>query len=98
MTDNYHERKFDRGKSRIDLIPGEALDALGDVLAYGCAKYAEDSWKLVPDAKKRYMAALGRHYAALLRGEVVDEESGRPHIEHLLTNAAFVTYFTRRGE
>lgn len=97
-TSDYHSRKFDAGKARVDLIPGEALLALGDILSYGCDKYEEDSWKLVPDAEKRYRAALGRHMAAIAKGETVDAESGRLHIDHVLTNAAFLSYFAHQSK
>ena len=93
--EDYHKRKFDAGKSRIDLIPGEALEGVGEILAYGAAKYAEDSWKLVPDAEKRYRAALLRHMAAILRGEDRDPESGRLHIDHVACNANFLQYLAR---
>lgn len=96
LVEGYHDRKFDAGKPRIDLIPGEALEGVGEILAYGAAKYAEDSWQLVPDAEKRYRAALLRHMAAILRGEVRDPESGKLHIDHVATNAAFLQFFARR--
>lgn len=96
MSDDYHKRKFDAGKSRPDLIPAAALEGIAEVLAYGAAKYAEDSWQLVPDAVKRYRAALLRHMIAVLKGEERDPESGHLHIDHVATNAAFLCHFARQ--
>jgi len=52
--------------------------------------YAPDSWKLVPDAKKRYEDALFRHLSAIARGEVWDdgpEGTGQLHWDCVATNA-----------
>jgi hypothetical protein len=98
-TDDYHSRKFDSGKSRMDLIPGECLEGIGDVLAYGAAKYAPDSWQLVPDAEARYRAALLRHLAEIQKHGLTsrDSESGRLHVDHVATNAAFLQFFARKS-
>ncbi len=89
-TDDYHDKKHDAGKSRPDLIPGEALLAVGAVLEYGARKYTEDSWRSVPDAEKRYRAAAVRHLCAILSGEETDPESGLDHWAHVACNALFV--------
>ena len=85
--------KCDTGKSRCDLLPGRALIAVGQVLAYGAQKYAPSGWLTVPDAVPRYRAALMRHALAMLDGEELDQESGLPHIAHVATNALFLLHF-----
>jgi hypothetical protein len=52
--------------------------------------YVPHSWKGVPEAKRRYRAALQRHENALARGEVLDRESGLPHRAHIATNSLFL--------
>ena len=84
--------KFDKDKLKYDLIPTEAIKALAEVLTYGAKKYKPDNWKNCEDVS-RYIAALMRHLEAYRSGKTVDDESGLPHIYHLLTNAAFLTYF-----
>lgn len=37
--------KYDDGKPRLDLVPPEAVMALGRVLTYGAEKYAPNSWR-----------------------------------------------------
>lgn len=88
--------KHDAGKSRPALIPGVALIAIGDVLAFGAAKYCANGWQSVPDAKSRYADALLRHLAAWLDGERVDPENGLPHLAHVACNACFLIWFEAR--
>lgn len=82
--------KADAGKPRIDLIPATAELRVGEVLRFGAEKYAEDSWKGVPEAQRRYLAAARRHINAHQRGERLDTESGLPHLAHAACNIMFV--------
>lgn len=50
-----------------------------------------DNWKLGFDNNK-LLESLARHLFALMKGEVVDPESGLPHIGHLMANAMFYSY------
>lgn len=88
--------KFDSGKLRYSLIPPEATKALATVLSFGANKYAPNSWQTVPNARERYLDALMRHLEAYRSGELTDNESGLPHIDHLLCNAAFLSYFASK--
>lgn len=78
--------KADAGKLRYDLIPHGALTELARIYTYGAAKYEADSWRTVPDAIPRYRAAAWRHWVAYLSGEILDPESGLPHLAHLAWN------------
>lgn len=89
-------RKDDTGKPRMDLIPPEALYALGRVLEYGARKYADRNWEK-GFAWGRSVAALKRHLSAWEAGQGCDQESGMPHLWHVLTNAAFLLAFEARG-
>lgn len=87
--------KADGGKPRFDLLMDGAPHALLDVVkvltwAIEVKLYVPHSWKEVPDAKRRYRAALQRHENAIARGEVNDPESGLPHRAHIACNAIFL--------
>lgn len=82
--------KDDGGKLRFDLIPPEVETALAEVLTFGANKYTDDGWRTVPNAEKRYTAALGRHLNAAKRGETFDPESNLTHLQHALCNLAFL--------
>lgn len=84
------EGKDFAGKIRPTLVPPEAIRAIARVREYGAIKYAsDDNWKTVP--VQYYVDALYRHLLAYIDDpNAKDSESGLPHIEHLLTNAAFL--------
>jgi hypothetical protein len=83
-------RKFDGGKLRFDLIPPHSLEEMVKVLTHGAEKYAPDNWRHVPDAKRRYFAALERHLWAWKRGETIDPDSGIHHLAHAACNLFFL--------
>lgn len=71
-----------RGNRFWGAIPPLAELAVGRVLSFGAQKYARDNWRSVEDAQTRYMDAALRHLNAVRRGEVLDSESGEPHLAH----------------
>ena len=90
----YYCAKMDLGKPMYRLIPFHLFEGLARIRQYGVEKYgSEDSWKDVPDARKRYTDALLRHIFAWLAGEKLDKESGLRHIDHALCNLMFLVYF-----
>ena len=74
--------KHDAEKPRWDLIPYKALEQVVLALNHGARKYGDDNWRKVPDAKRRYFAALMRHIVAWWCGEECDKESGLSHLAH----------------
>ena len=84
--------KHDVGKNRLDLIPPEAIEALGWVLSHGSKKYGDNNWRGGIKYSRVYGATL-RHLVAWARGEYLDKESELPHLWHALCELAFlVTY------
>ena len=89
----YFGKKADNGKPRMDLLltgMPNALEGVAEILTFGAKKYAAHSWKTVPDASDRYLAALMRHLVAYSKGELVDPESGQSHMSHAACNALFI--------
>lgn len=85
-------KRFDKGKSRMSLIPFSALRALGDVYAYGETKYAANNW-LKGMTWSRMSDCMLRHYERFSMGEKYDEESGLLHSAHMAWNAiGLLTY------
>ena len=81
--------KHDGGKLRLSLVPAEAIEAIGAVMTHGAEKYGKDSYKQVD--LERYRDALMRHVCKWLKDpHGKDEDSGLPHLWHLITNAAFL--------
>lgn len=82
--------KHDKGKLQLTLVPFQIIRDIAQTRMFGLMKYGEkDSWKKV--SRERYRDAMFRHMLAYLEDpHGVDEESGLPHLYHLVTNAAFL--------
>ena len=81
--------KHDGGKLRLSLVPAEAIEAIGAVMTHGAEKYGKDTYKQVEP--ERYRDALMRHVCKWLKDpHGKDEDSGLPHLWHIITNAAFL--------
>ena len=85
--------KYDQDKPRTDLLDMDIVEGIAKVLAFGAGKYAENSWQEVENGRERYAGALLRHYIALRKGELIDTDSGLPHIYHIACNTMFINWF-----
>jgi hypothetical protein len=66
-------------KRRYDLIEPKFLEAVADVMTWGLTKYPEDNWKSLD---LNHMASILRHIEAHRNGQILDPESGLPHLAH----------------
>lgn len=82
-------KKYDSDKPRLDLIPGEALVGMGEVLGFGAKKYDAHNWRKGIEHSRLFGAAM-RHMTAYWNGETNDPESGLNHIKHAMTNLAMI--------
>ena len=85
------------GKLRWELLPLPLLEEVVKVYSFGAEKYEANSWQNLPDGYNRYKAAMLRHLVAYEKGEVIDPESGLPHLAHMAWNALAVLYFSKKG-
>lgn len=91
--------KFDMGKTRLELIPTELIDGVGRVLTFGASKYEAENWRNFTEADfPRLVGASMRHMEAYRRGEVIDPESGLPHLAHIATNMGFLLTLDKRNK
>ena len=90
--------KHDADKPRLDLIPPEALMAVGEVFAYGAEKYEEWNWRKGME-HSRLVSALLRHLMAHQMGEDKDPETGFTHLAHMACNALMLlgSYLSEDG-
>jgi hypothetical protein len=89
--------KYDSGKPRWDLVPWAEMQDVVQVLTFGAHKYGANNWKHVPEAQERYFAAALRHLVAWKSGEVLDPESGLPHLAHAVSSLLFLSNFDERN-
>lgn len=90
-------RKDDAGKSRWDLMPWSALEHVARVLTLGAQHYADDNWKIVKGARKRYFAAAQRHLLAWYGGEKNAAKWGTPHLAHAICCLLFLSWLDDNG-
>ena len=83
--------KADAGKPRWSLLPWLQVRHVVQVLTFGSLKYSDNNWQKVEPY--RYKDAIGRHWQAYMAGEKTDEESGYPHLAHLVCCALFLLWF-----
>lgn len=89
------ENKHDGDKVRSDLVEPSLINAVGRVRTFGVKKYPdEQSWRKV--SKQRYIAATMRHFEAYRSGELLDPESGLPHLWHVACNIMFLIELERK--
>lgn len=88
--------RSDAGKLRVDLFSPVALEGLAAVLTFGATKYDEHNWRKGMKWS-RCIASLLRHTFALMRGEDIDPESGKPHVDHIQCNAHFLSEYQKLG-
>jgi len=81
--------KFDKEKPDYTLIPWESLEGVVKVLEFGAKKYERDNWRKI--GADRYRAAAARHFVSYMQDQhSLDEESGYPHLDHLLCCLLFI--------
>lgn len=88
--------KDDDNKLRLDLIPPEMLEALGEIFTYGAAKYGERNCEK-GFKSSRLIGATLRHQVSFLKGQDLDPESGLPHTAHAAWNLLMLEVQRRRG-
>jgi len=88
--------KHDTTKNRLELIPPEAIEAMGEAMTYGANKYSADNWSNGFEYRRLIGAAL-RHINAFNSGEDLDPESGLSHISHGLACLAMLSAHIQGG-
>ena len=85
--------KYDSGKLKWTLLPFRAINEVLEVLAFGAKKYAADNWKIVPEARTRYVDAAFRHLSDWHLKERLDGETGKSHLAHAVCCLLFLLWF-----
>ena len=88
--------KQDEDKLKLTLIEPEFIEEFTKVLMFGAAKYSENSWKYIFDAKERTLNSILRHLLEIRKGNEIDKESGHLHIVHAATQAMVYYYHLKR--
>lgn len=89
--------KADDNKLRLDLIPPEVIEMLGEIYTCRADKYGPGNWEHGFE-DGRLLAAARRHDLAIAKGERIDPESGLPHAAHAAWNYLTDEILRRRAE
>lgn len=89
--------RYNSGKSQLSYMLDADVAMIGmcDVFEFGAQKYDRNNWKKGLDTSE-IMDSLLRHLTSYASGEVLDPESGLPHIDHITCNAVFLATFGER--
>ena len=90
--------KDDSDKLDWSLLPLSALHSVIKVLMFLAKKYNRDSWKSIPDAKRRYFNEAMRRLDAYQDLEPADKESGLSHLAHAVCCLIFLLWFEDNGK
>jgi len=88
--------RYNFGKPRVELLSSRALIGIASVLEFGARKYEEHNWRKGLSWSDTLGSTL-RHLLRFMSGEDVDKESGLPHIDHVMTNAMFLSEMQKLG-
>lgn len=97
--DNEMGLRYNEGKPQLSYIMScdVAMTGLARVMEFGASKYERDNWKKGLEPLE-IQDSLLRHLMAYTNGEVLDQESNLPHIDHVLFNAMALSTFGQRKE
>lgn len=84
MQDNNPKTAAGQKKAPVHLFPPVALLRAAEVFRLGASKYGPYNWRESAVSSTVYYSAAMRHLMQWLDGEDVDEESGQPHLAHVM--------------
>jgi hypothetical protein len=87
--------KNDKEKLPYHLLPMDIIDDIVAVQKFGAEEYGENSWKQVPNGKKRFIAAAMRHISKFQQGERWDE-SKLHHLSHALCSLVYALWIDKQ--
>jgi hypothetical protein len=81
--------RYNKGKLKWSLVDYSCLEDLVRVMEFGATKYGRNNWTKGLK-QEEVIESLLRHTYAILRGEMIDPESGISHVGHIQANAMFL--------
>jgi hypothetical protein len=89
-------KKFDDGKTPLDLLPPGPLWSIAQVREFGAKQYGAYNWLLGMKYSRVYAAAL-RHMFRWWSGCDRDKETGQSHLAHAAGCLIFLLEYSERA-
>lgn len=86
--------KHDEGKVPYHLVSIDALEGMTEILQFGAAKYEDRNWEKGMSWSRPFAACL-RHLFAWWRGEDLDPETGKSHLDHAACCVHFLSHYVK---
>lgn len=96
MDQDQSPKKDYKGKTRLELVPFDAVIDTAGAVEFGARKYAPRNWEIGMPWSVPFAAAL-RHLFKWWMGEDFDQESGLSHLAHASCNIMFLQTYRLRG-
>lgn len=101
-----YKAKTDQGKTDWSLLPWRSTEKVAEVMTQailskseGGSGYDLASWRTVPGGFYRYWSALMRHIIRrFVYNEIIDPESGKPHLASAICCLMFVCEIDLEGQ
>lgn len=82
LPDNNPKSVFGMTKPPLRLVPSTAVVNIAMVFKLGAQKYGPYNWREKAVSAGVYYEAADRHLRSWYDGELLDPESGQPHVAH----------------
>lgn len=90
LPDNNPKTRFGMKKTRMGLVPTEAIRHTAEAMANGAEKYGAYNWRDENISTSVYYDACLRHLTAWWDGEEKDKDSGASHLGHAMACIAII--------
>lgn len=93
-------KRYNKNKPQLSYLfdAPDAIIGFCQVMTAGTLKYGRDNWKK-GQPTNQMLDSLLRHILALKKGNLVDDESGLLHVDHIVANAMMLSqYEHNKGE
>jgi hypothetical protein len=97
LPDDNPKTLYGEQKWKLSDVPSIAIQMLGRVMSMGRAKYGRFNWRKHNVSATVYYDAMQRHLALWFEGQDIDEESGLPHLGHVMACATILLDAKDRG-
>ena len=84
-------------KPLVEEIPTDVLLQVGEILSFGSDKYYKGKWRKEPTSVDARVGSAMRHIYKFKAGQPLDDESGKGHLIHAITQLLMAQHYINKG-